>query len=282
MNDGMLLVTPMNQVVELEPGQKCDLSIVVLNPNNSTASFKYKAYAVPYSVVSEEYDADVVTKTNYTQMADWITIHEPTGTLMPNEAKELSFTIEVPENAPGGGQYAAIAVEVDNENEAGDNMAMVDNTLEIASVVYAKVAGETVHDGEILENNVPAFSAAVPVTVSSLVENKGNIHESVRIVVTASNFFTGDVIVQENMSNGSYAELVMPESKRFFTKEIDGLPLVGVFRIKQDIYYNNAVSTVERDVLVCPIWFMIMVILAIGGIVFEVVRIILKHRRKKI
>ena len=55
---------------------------------------------------SEKYNADVVTKTNYTQMADWITIHEPTGTLMPNEAKELSFTIEVPENAPGGGQYA--------------------------------------------------------------------------------------------------------------------------------------------------------------------------------
>ncbi len=280
MSGNEFLVTPMNQVVELDPGQKCDLSITILNPTNSTESLEYKAYVVPYSVVSEGYDADIATRTTYTQMADWITIHEPTGKLAPNEMKELNFTIEVPENVPGGGQYAAIAVEVDHENKTHDNMAVA-NTLEIASVVYAKIAGETIHEGEILENNVPGFSTASPITVSSMIENKGNVHEAVRIVVTASNFFTGEVIAQEGTNNGTYAELVMPESTRYFTKEIDELPMVGVFRVKQDIYYNGAVSTVEKNVLVCPIWFMLLVALTIGTVIFEVVRTILKHKKIK-
>lgn len=273
-------VTPMNQMIDLVPGETYNFSITVLNPVNSVENLDYKAYAAPYSVANEGYDADVVTRTDRTQMVDWITIHEPTGTLAPNESKELEFTITVPEDAPGGGQYAAIVVGINNENKTHDNM-MVSNVLEIASVLYAKVDGEIIHKGEILENNVPGFSAIAPVTVSSLINNEGNMHEIAEITITATNAFTGEVYMSSGLDNGTFAELIMPDSTKYISKEIEDLPLIGIIRVKQDIYYNYAMSTVEKNVIVCPIWFLVLVILTIAAIVAGVVRAIRKHKKKK-
>ena len=273
-------VMPMNQMIDLVPGETYNFSITVLNPVNSVENLDYKAYAAPYSVANEGYDADVVTRTDRTQMVDWITIHEPTGTLAPNESKELEFTITVPEDAPGGGQYAAIVVGINNENKTHDNM-MVSNVLEIASVLYAKVDGEIIHKGEILENNVPGFSAIAPVTVSSLINNEGNMHEIAEITITATNAFTGEVYMSSGLDNGTFAELIMPDSTKYISKEIEDLPLIGIIRVKQDIYYNYAMSTVEKNVIVCPIWFLVLVILTIAAIVAGVVRAIRKHKKKK-
>ncbi len=279
-NNNEFSITPMNQMVNLEPGETYTFSITILNPVNSTEEFEYKAYAAPYSVVSEDYDADIVTMADRTQMMNWITILNPTGSLAPNESTEIEFTIEVPENAPGGGQYAAIIVGINNENKTHDNVA-VTNVLEIASVVYAKVDGEIFHKGKVLENNVPGFSAVAPLTVSSLINNEGNVHEIAEITITATDFFTGEVLVSADLDNGTYAELIMPDSTKFISKEVNDLPLVGVVKIEQSIYYNYSVSTVEKNVIICPIWFLALVFLTFGAIVAGIVRAIRRHRKKE-
>lgn len=274
-------VTPMNRDINLEPGETYTFSVTVLNPVNSTEDLDYVVHAAPYSVVTEEYNADVTTKTDHTKMADWINIPEPTGTLAPNESKEVEFTITVPEDASGGGQYAAIIVGVDNENKTHDNM-MVTNVLEIASVLYATVDGEIIHKGEVLENNVPGFSAIAPLTVSSLIKNEGNLHEIANITITATNVFTGEVYVSPSLDNGAYPELIMPDSTKYISKEVDGLPLIGIVNVKQNIYYNYAMSTVEKNVIICPIWFLVLIILTISAIITSIVMSVRKHRKKKL
>ena len=57
-------VTPMNQMVDLAPGETYTFSITVLNPVNSAGNLDYKVYAAPYRVVTESYDADVATMTD--------------------------------------------------------------------------------------------------------------------------------------------------------------------------------------------------------------------------
>ena len=128
-------VTPMNRMVELNPGETYNFSVTVSNPANSVKNFDYKAYAAPYSVANAEYDADVTTKTDHTRMTDWITIHEPNGTLAPNETKEIEYTITVPEDAPGGGQYVAIIISKDNDKDTYEKTT-VNNILEIASACF--------------------------------------------------------------------------------------------------------------------------------------------------
>ena len=158
-------VTPMNRTVELVPGETYNFKITVQNPVNSTENLDYKIHAAPYSVANAEYDADVTTKTDHTRMTDWITIHEPNGTLAPNETKEIEYTITVPEDAPGGGQYVAIIISKDNDKDTYWKTTG-NNILEIASVLYAKVNGETIHEGRVVENNVPGFLVDNPMKIS--------------------------------------------------------------------------------------------------------------------
>ena len=273
-------VTPMNRMVDLMPGETYTFSITVLNPVNSAGNLDYKVYAAPYRVVTESYDADVATMTDRTQMANWITILEPTGTLVPNETREIEFTVQVPEDAPGGGQYAAIIVGVDNDNKTHENVGVA-NVLEIASIMYAKVAGDIVYEGEILENNVPGFSVVAPVSVSTLINNTGNMHNAADIVVTAQNVFTGEMLVSPDLDNGARRELIMPDSTKFVSTEIDDLPLVGIVRVVQSVYYNSKVSTVEKNLIVCPIWFLVLALLTVSAIVIKIVRTVRKHKKKK-
>jgi hypothetical protein len=254
--------------------------VLVANPVDATSDLSYKAYVVPYSVMTVEYDVDVATMNDRTKMAEWITIDKPTGTLAPNEAAEIGFTIEVPKNAIAGGQYAAIVVGADGHEQAGGNMAIT-NTMEIASVIYAKVAGETIHKGEVLENNIPGFLATVPITISALMNNEGNIHEEAEISIEVSDVFTGEVIFPTEYNDGVYTEIIMPETTRFVTKEVDNLPLVGVVKVKQSIYYNYKMSVVERDVIICPTWFMALVAMTLAAVVWGVICLLLRLRRAR-
>lgn len=267
-------------MIDLEPGEIYTFSVTVSNPVNSAEDFNYKAYAAPYSVANMEYDADVVTKTDRTRMADWINILEPTGVIAPNETKEIEFTITVPENAPGGGQYAAIVVGADKESDIHSNVAVA-NVLEIASILYAKVDGEIVHKGEVLENNVPGFLVESPIAVSSLIINEGNMHEVANILITASNVFTGETIASAELDNGVYAELIMPDSQKFVSKEIDELLMMGIVNVKQSIHYNGTVSTVEKNVIICPIWFLALVLVTVSAIMIKIAKTVRKHQKKK-
>ena len=200
--------------------------------------------------------------------------------MVPNETREIEFTITVPADAPGGGQYAAIMVGVDNKNQNYDNMS-VTNVLEIASIIYAKVKGDIIHKGEVVENNVPEFATDPKINLSSLIKNEGNMHEIASITVAAKNVFTGETLVSAELDNGVYAELIMPESQRFINKEIDGLPMMGIINVQQKIYYNGETSTVEKNVIICPIWFLVLTLLTLAAIVAGVAKSIRRHKKNK-
>ncbi len=276
----MFMVTPMSQRVSLNPGEVYEGSITIVNPADASEDFNYKVSVSPYGVAGRDYSADFTTISGITQIANWITIDEPTGVIKPNGSKKITFKITVPESAPAGGQYASIMVSSD-DNSSTENGVAVKNVFEMASLIYADVAGETVHDGQILENNVPGFSTTVPITVSALLNNKGNIHEDATFAISVTNVFTGESILPTEDNDGRYSEIIIPDTERYISREISNLPLVGVVKVNQSIYYNGDVSTVVKDVFICPIWFLLLVVATIGAIIAVVIKIIKKNRNKK-
>ncbi len=278
--DNMFTVTPMSQRFSLDPGETYTGSITVVNPVDSTEDFSYKATIVPYGVVGENYDADLTTVSNRTQIVDWIKISNPTGIIKPNGTVKVEFTITVPESAPAGGQYAAITISSNDDGNEGSGVA-VKNVFEMASLVYGEVTGDTVHEGEILENNVPGFSLITPITVSALINNNGNVHEDATFVIAVSNFFTGEVILPTEENEGRYSEIIMPETERYVSREISNLPIVGVVKVNQTIYYNGTSSVVEKDVMICPIWFLLLVAVTLAALITVIVRIVLRNKNKK-
>lgn len=281
MENNTFTILPMSQRFALEPGQTYKGKLSIVNPSDATQDFSYRVSIMPYNVVGSDYTADLSTQYNRSMITEWIKVEEPTGTVKPNETKELEFTITVPTDAPAGGQYAAIAVAADPAQSATEGVE-VQSIFEMASLIYGTVAGETKHEGTVLENNVPGFSTVSPVTLTALISNNGNIHEDATFVIAVSDFFSGKVILPNEENDGRYSEIIMPETTRQVEREVSNLPALGVVKVRQTIYYQGQEpSVVEKNVIICPIWFLILLILTIAAIITTIVLIIKKHRKRK-
>ena len=263
------------------PGKVTEGSIKIVNPADATEDFSYKVTVTPYGVVGEDYKADLETDSTRTAIAKWIEIEEPTGKIKPNESKEVKFKINVPANAPVGGQYATIAVS-SNADASNSSGVAVQNVLEMASVIYGTVNGSIEHKGEILENNVPGFIVSPPATLSALIKNEGNIHEDASFTIKVTDFFSGNTILPTENDDGEYSELIMPETTRYIEREVGNLPALGVVKVVQTInYMGKEPSTTDKVIIICPIWFMALVAATTLAIIFTIVQIIRKHRKHK-
>ena len=274
-------ILPMSQNFTLVPGETYTGSITVVNPVNSTSDFAYSVSVSPYNVIGEDYQADISNVSAYSKIADWITIDNPTGSVKPNESQEINFTINVPADAAAGGQYAAIMVSSDPSKQESEGVS-INNVFALGSIIYADVEGEVTHEGSILQNNIPEFSTVTPVAVSALLDNHGNVHENAIFALNVTNALTGEKIFPtDEDQNNHFSEIVMPETTRYITRNIDNLPTLGVVKVEQTIYYNNEVSTVSKNIVLCPIWFFFLVALVIFSIIGFIVASVRHHRRKK-
>ena len=155
--DSAFTVTPMSNAIELKPGETYEGDILISNPEDAKADFDYKVEVMPYGVVGTGYNADFTTSSINTQMVNWITIFNPTGTIAPNGKNHVKYTITVPKDAAGGGQYAMLIVGSDFSNNVSGDGLSIRNTYEIASIIYAEIEGEIRHQGSILGNSIPGF-----------------------------------------------------------------------------------------------------------------------------
>ena len=273
-------VTPMSRKVELKAGETYTGTVVVANPMTAEQNFAYKVSVAPYSVEGTMNNANFATESLRSQITKWITIDKPSGVLAPNESAEITYTITVPEDAPGGGQYAAIMVGSDNTAPQAQGVN-IQNIYEIASIIYARVDGEIKRSGEITENDIPGFVTAMPLTVSTELQNSGNIHETASVRVTVNNFLNGSQVYPAEGEDGILEEIVMPDSSRMVSRELGSLSPVGLYQITQSVTYMGQTSSNSQLVVACPVWFMAMVALTLGVIIYGITRAIVKHRKIK-
>ena len=275
----MFTVTPMAQKIALKAGEVYEGTVTVANPASAKQDFEYRASVAGYTVLGSDYQADFENESDYTQIVKWTTIENPTGTLKPNQTEKIRFTITVPESAPAGGQYATIMIGSAEKNGSGSGL-QVNNVYEMASIIYATVEGETRREGEVISNSFPGFATALPITTNVVFKNDGNIHETAQVSIEVRDAFTNNVIYPANGENGTMEEMVMPGTTREFERSIDGISPLGIYEVKQKVVYMGEAQVEEHTLVLCPIWFMLLVAVTIGAIIGVIVRVIIKHRRK--
>lgn len=259
-------VSPMSQKIHLEPGETYQGSIMVANPAAATENFYYKVALYPYSVLGEEYDTDFETVSDWSRIVEWTTLENETGVLKPNGTQMVNFTIEVPKNAPGGGQYMMLGVSSNNSVDNTNNFA-VQNVYEMASVVYADVEGETTHGGQILENQIPGFVATGAPYVLTRLTNTGNVHETAEVTITVKNSFNGEMIIPKDGENNTFESVVMPESTRLVKRTLANMPPLGVFEVTQNVSFMGDNINITSVMVICPIWFIFLVLATIGSVI---------------
>ena len=93
--------------------------------------------------------------------------------------------------------------------------------------------------------------------------------------------FTGNVILPTEENEGQYNEIIMPETTKYIEREVSSLPAIGVVKVTQKIYYQGDLSVQEKNVILCPIWFIALVVLTLAAIVTAIVLTVKKHKKKK-
>ncbi|MBQ6355388.1 hypothetical protein IJJ18_03200 [Candidatus Saccharibacteria bacterium] len=271
-----LQVSPTKQRISIEPGSHYVSSFKVQNIGETT--FSYKAYATPFNVINENYESDYSTRGTYSQISEWITFDSATetGTLDPNSEKEVSFTVNVPKDAPAGGQYAAIMAETQDGSSEANNIRTVNR---VGMILYASIAGETKKEGQVLENKIPGFVLNPPLTATSLVENTGNVEATAEYTFKIWKLFDKETVYSNEDKKGSLD--IMPGTKRFGTINWDGAPKIGVFWVEQTINYLGKTSTNKKLVIICPLWLLFLILAVIFFLVFWLVSRIRSRKQAK-
>ena len=180
-----------------------------------------------------------------------------------------------------GAQTAALVVR-QKENEAKSSGMNVENVLEMASILYGQVAGIEEHEGSILGMEIPGFSTTGEAIISATFDNHGNVFEEAESKIRVKNLLDGQIILPTEYVSGEYSEIVMPDTTRRVERRIDDLPLLGVVSIEHTVKYNGEEMTMEQVLVICPIWFMVMVAAVVSMIVATVILLVRKHRRNNI
>ena len=232
--------------------------------NKGGGEFSYRISVTPYSVESETYEPNYDKKTQYTDIADWITVDKTEGTVAANQEEEITYTVTIPEDAHGGAQAATIMVSMGGESDEG-----LQAVRRLGYLVFGNVDGEITTTAKILENKIPSFIFTPPISATSLVENTGNVYTAATYTLQVFPLFSDEEVYTNEEEPDK--NIIFPETKRFYTASWEGAPSLGIFRVRQTVKIFDEVSTVEKLVFLCPIWFLFIIVLIIFVAIFWIV-----------
>ena len=199
-------VSPQDQEYVLAPGQSVTGEVEATNPKDAEGDFYYIAEVVPYSVSDDgKYTTNFEATDDHTDIVNWVTMSdedeseekEVHGVLKPGETEKAYYTITVPKDARGGGQYFAVRVktDVDAAQKAENNdMVVIKEVIGIASLVYVEVSGDIVVKGEVTDNNIPSFFLTPPINASFVVKNDGNTHAKISYFLQVFPLFSDEEV----------------------------------------------------------------------------------------
>lgn len=280
--DVVMRVSPSEQEIELAPGGQSTGAVVVQNVGRQPFTFSLKA--TPYQALNDNYDPDFVTENSYTKLHNWISFPQISYRLEPGQSVEAPFVVTVPDDIPGGGQYAAVMVET---RDTIDEDSTVHTVGQIASLVYAHVEGEEHIGGVLMSHSFPSVVFNTKFSASVTVKNDGNVDFRVNHSLTIKDFFTGrEVLTPETRdadgkTPAAARPVVLPGTARTNVLTWPDPPKIGVFRVQQTVSFLDQSQTFEQIVIFCPIWLVALVALFILTLILYLVVRIAGRRKER-
>ncbi len=275
-------LNPSEQDIELRPGDSYIGSVTVYNVGQ--IPFNFQVEAAPYHAAGETYDPDFSTEDSYTKLKNWITFPETNFYVEPDHAVEVKFHITVPKDVMGGGQYAAIIIRT--QDVSGDNPVQL--AAQLAALIYGHVeGGERREEGELAKYSLPSLMLGGEFKTTSVFKNTGNVDFRITETLAIRDFFTNQEIMtptsvsEDNQVIGTVSAAVLPNTSRTVNMFWKDAPQLGLFRVTQTISYLDQERTVEKVVLVCPIWLVLLVgAFVLLFIIWIISRIIARRRNQ--
>lgn len=251
--------------------------------NTGTKPYQYTVEVTPFSVKGSNYEQDFETVSDYTVMTDWITLVDTSGSVEPDTESPVSYSIQIPDDAPAGLQAVAIIVTMTNTDEM--QASGIQTVSRTAFPIYLNVDGETRREAEIISHKVPGFSFAPIIVTTSTVNNKGNIYTNAEYRLEVRNFFNDQLeytnVKTENGVEKPAREVIFPDSERYVETSWDDAPMIGVFKVKSIVKIFDEESIIEKTVIICPLWLLILILVIVAVAIFWIVSRILRRKQQQ-
>lgn len=270
-------VSPLTESIVLEPGSSYSSSIKVSNPGTSQNDIQYEVEVQPF-FVDEEYNTIFEDVGNRSLMTNWITIDSSkNGVISPNETNEVIFTINVPSDAPAGGQYADIRVVSANVGNGEENGSAIGEKIAIGHLIFAEVAGDTVRQGEIITAEVPGFLLSGDVKGIATIKNTGNVHSAATYKLQVFPLFSNEELFTNEEDPDK--KTILPDRTLYNETVWEKTSSIGIFNVIYTVEFEGVTTQVSKIVIKCPIWLMFIILFVVFLLIFYFV-VKIKNRKK--
>ena len=281
-----LKVTPVSERVQLNSGETIDKEITVVNQND--ADTKIRVYAAPYSVEGVDYSPNFSNDTVRNQIVRWIEFDSEEGKVVdddgvtkyefpaPSQTEvKVSYSINVPDDAPDGGQYAVIFIESVNDENSSQGTSGISAVYRIGVIILANINGVTRDGAEIISTSFPFFYTSGDRRIiygEATVKNTGNTDFPFTQTLKVSTIFGRELF------NDSRSLEVFPETERTNRIEFADTPMIGIFKASYSVIILDQVQEKEQIVIVVPT-FVLIILLVLLTIVIVWLIIFLRKRK---
>jgi hypothetical protein len=190
--------------------------------------------------------------------------------LNPEEKKEITYTITVPNNAASGGHYIGIIFSARGNTQTNTNAAV---RMGIASLIAISVPG-TIQENLIGIMRVPFFQEYGPVPLAITLTNTGDIHLIPHGSLIIRNIF-GKIVANIPLKT----QRIFPEASKTYDLSFPGKWHIGKYTTELKLTYgNNQRLTTITSFVIFP-WSIILISSLIFAIVILLILLILKKRQ---
>lgn len=249
--------------------------------NIGTGPVNFKVYMSPYVVSGEanELSFSEDAATPRTQLSRWITVKNKEGEYVkeaifhvePNESYTVEYRIEVPEDIPGGSQYAVIWAQIMNDGTGGG----IETVGQIGAVLTGRSTEDSRETAEITEYDFTKFTFDGPLHASATVKNTGNVDFAAKYYYTAKTIFGKELYKKEDFI------AAYPDTTYHINLDWEETPFLGIFQVEWKVVAADQTKTETAVVMIMPVIVIIVVILLLTVIIIWIIIISRKRKERK-
>lgn len=255
-------------------------SVEVTNVGNQ--KFSYKVNFTPYSVIDSANNAQFTEGQNasYTQIARWLQVRDQDGvykdeatfTINPGETQKIYYRIQVPEDIPGGSQYAVLWAQIQNENA---NAGGIQTAGQVGSTIIGRSTGESNEAAELSNVKMSRFALGGELKASAKVKNAGNTDFDITYTYTATTLLGREVFKDTQQT------LAFPGIEYEPSISWKEAPMLGILHTEFAISAGDKSETIRHIVIIMPLFAIILLILLLTVVITWIIIIIRKRKERK-
>lgn len=251
----MLEISPLEFRFEINSGKIFQNSFTIKNTGEKPISVKLSS------------EPAKTTNPTYSHLAEWVTLSAEKVNLESNETKEISFSVNIPEVLPAGGQYANIIATINPD----DTSQGIEIYSRIGIRLYASSNIDIDKNVSISPPQTSSFVLSGPIFATSVVENHGNIDFNAK-----SDFIVSSLLGKELYSN-TVITSVLPSNTKEFYQEWHNKPFFGIYQMSYTIDALDTHLSLNRLIFAFSSASLCILILIVSALIGTIV-----YRYKKL